>query len=234
MTVKMIIPTHYEFETGDDKPTGVKLPVTTLRDILTNAMWITYDGGVTWIVADKRVRLVGEDGSFLALDEQLDDLLANIAVLQHHIHSRTRVYPQDIRNTITLAAAGTANTFGSWTEIVPINTVAFMYMVKGITIEAVNAATSYFIQLGYSILTGSDPVTAQILGERRLLLPTPITKATEILNISASSCPANSKLWGRIKSASGAADELEISVTIIRHQAITNPIDLLTTWPWST
>lgn len=64
MTVKQIIPTHYEFETGDSKPTGVKLPVTTLRDTLTNAMWITYDGGANWIIADKRVRIVKEDGSF--------------------------------------------------------------------------------------------------------------------------------------------------------------------------
>lgn len=63
MTVKMIIPTHYEMETGDTPPTEVRKPVTTLRDILTNAMWITYDGGENWIVADKRMRLVEEDGT---------------------------------------------------------------------------------------------------------------------------------------------------------------------------
>lgn len=163
----------------------------------------------------------------------VSDLLDNIAVLQHHIHSRARVYPQDVRVTITLAAFATANTFGSWTQIIPINTVAFMYMITGLIIEAANAATTYLFQLGYSITDGDDPTTAQILGERRLLLPTPVNKATELLGIHAAHCPANAKLWGRLKSASGAADELEISVKIIRHQVITNPIAHLTTWPWA-
>jgi len=162
------------------------------------------------------------------------DLLDNQAVDYHHLHSRSRVYPQDVGATITLAAFATANTFGSWTQIVPINTIDFMYMVIGIVIEAVNAATTYLVQLGYSITDGDDPTTAQILGERRLLLPTPVNKATELLSIHASHCAANAKLWGRLKSASGAADQLGISVVIIRHQSITNPTTNLTTWPWST
>ena len=224
---------YYEGLYADDRPTGVP-DGTIYKCTDTGGIEITYDGGTTWIAADLRVRLVGEDGSFLALDEQLDDLLGNIAVLQHHIHSRTRVYPQDVGATITLAADAVANTFGSWTQIVPINTIDFMYMVKGIVIEAVNAATTYLIQLGYSIADGSNPTAAQILGERRLLLPTPVTKATELLGISAAHCPANAKLWGRLKTASIAADEAEISVVVIRHQSITNPIDQLETWPFST
>ena len=164
----------------------------------------------------------------------LSDLLDDVAVQQHHIHSRARVYPQDVGATITLAAFATANTFGSWTQIVPINTIDFMYMAIGIVIETVNASTTYLIQLGYSITDGDDPTTAQILGERRLLLPTPVNKATELLTIHAFHCAANAKLWGRLKSASGAADQLGISVVIIRHRMISNPITNLTTWPWST
>ena len=162
------------------------------------------------------------------------NLLDDTAVLQHHIHSRVRVYPQDVGATITLAAFATANTFGSWTQIVPINTIDFMYMVTGIVIEAVNAATTYLIQFGYSITDGDDPTTAQILGERRLLLPTPVNKATELLSIHASHCTANAKLWGRLKSASGNADQLGISVVVIRHTMISNPTTNLATWPWST
>jgi len=160
--------------------------------------------------------------------------LANIAVLQHHIHSRTRVYPQDVGATVTLAANAAANTFGSWTQIVPINTIDFMYMVEGIVIEAVDAATTYFIQLGYSITDGDDPTTAQILGERRIRLVTvPIARATEALALAAAHCPANAKLWGRLKTASTNADEAEVSVVVTRHQEITNPIAHLATWPWS-
>ncbi len=168
-------------------------------------------------------------------ESRLRDLLYNIAVLNLHIHSRTRVYPQNVSTTITLAANAAANTFGSWTEIVPINTIDFMYMVNGVIIEAVDAATTYLIQLGFSIVDGTDPTTAQILGERRIKLVTvPIARATEALSIAAQHCPTNAKLWGRIKSASTNADEAEISVVVIRHLNITNHLDHLTTWPWST
>ncbi|GAI05331.1 unnamed protein product [marine sediment metagenome] len=160
-------------------------------------------------------------------------ILANIAAVEHHEHSRCRVYPQDVGATITLAANAAANTFGNWTEIIPIDTVGFEYEVVGLVIEAANAATTYFIQLGFSTVGGSDPTTAQVLGERRLLLPTPINKATELLDYYSQNSPANSKLWGRVKTASLAADELEVSVVIIRHIEITNPIPYLATWPWA-
>lgn len=164
----------------------------------------------------------------------LRDLLTNISALFHHRHSRSRVYPQDVQLTATLAAGTPANTFGSWAEIIPINTVDFPYMVIGLVIEAANAATTYLIQIGFSTVAITDPTTAQIMGERRLLLPTPINKATELLNFYSNACPINTKLWGRISTASGNADELEVSVVLVRHQAITNPIAHLATWPWST
>lgn len=164
----------------------------------------------------------------------VDDLLANISVLQHHIHSRTRVYPQNVGSTVTLTADAAANTFGGWIEIVPIDTIGFEYMVIGLVIEAANRATTYLVQLGFSIVDDTDPVATQILGERRFLLPTPITKATELLHIYANHCPANAKLWGRVKTASTNVDTTGISVTIIRHQEITNAIAQLTTWPWMT
>lgn len=168
------------------------------------------------------------------VDANVDDALANVAVLQHHIHSRFRVYPQDVGATITLAANAAANTFGAWTQIVPINTIDFKYMVIGLLLEAVDAATTYFVQLGYSITDGDDPTTAQIIGERRIKLVTvPIARATEILGIAASHCPTNAKLWGRLKSASTSADEAEVSIAVIRHKDITNPITKLATWPWS-
>jgi len=165
----------------------------------------------------------------------VDNTIANLATIFHHIHSRTRAYPQDVTATITLAADAAANTFGAWTEIIPINTVDFEYMCEGAIIEAVTAATTYFLQLGYSITDGDDPTTAQIVGERRIRLVTvPIARATEQLEFAASHCPANTKLWGRLKTASTNADETEISVLIVRHTAITNHIPHLTTWPWST
>ncbi|MBA7694028.1 hypothetical protein ES703_102628 [subsurface metagenome] len=167
--------------------------------------------------------------------EIIENTIANIAVLFHHIHSRTRVYPQDVTATVTIAAAAPANTFGAWAQIIPINTVDFDYMVIGISIEAVTAASTYHVQLGYSITDVDDPTTAQIQGERRIRLVTvPVHRATEALELQAAHCPANAKLWGRLKTASVIADEAEVSVVVVRHTHITNHIPHLTTWPWST
>lgn len=240
MAVRQILTTHYEGLSTDDKPTGVIFG-TTFRETDTRAMYITYDG-TNWVVADRRVRIVNEDGTFVdvpgefdTLEAVLSDMLDNVAVLHHHRHSRTRVYPQNVGNAITLISDAAANTFGSWTEIIPINTIDFIYEVIGLIIEAVDAASTYFIQLGYSIADGSDPTTAQILGERRNKIVTvPIARASELLHFYSMECPANAKLWGRLKTASTNTDEAEISVIAIRHKEITNPIAHLETWPWST
>jgi len=168
------------------------------------------------------------------IPSDVDDILANVAVVDHHKHSRCRVYPQSIKNTITLVADAAVDTFGNWTEIIPIDTVDFDYEIVGIVVEAVDAATGYFFQLGFSTVDGSDPTTAQILGERRLRIVTvPIAKANEMVEFYSQDCPSNAKLWGRLKTASLAADEADISVVVLRHQEVTNPIAPLATWPWA-
>lgn len=168
------------------------------------------------------------------LPGDVDDLLVDTAAIAHHVDSRTRVYPQDVQVTITLACAAVADTFGAWTQIVPIDTIGFDYKPVGIVVEETNAASTFLIQLGYSTEDGSDPTTAQIMGERRLkLLGAPIKIEKEILEMFSFDAPVNAKLWGRIKSASGAADELDISVVIIRHVPVTNQVEHLTTWPWA-
>ena len=168
------------------------------------------------------------------IPSDVDDLLTNIAAVEHHQHSRCRVYPQSIKNTITLTADAAVDTFGNWTEIIPISTVDFGYEIVGVVVEAVDAATAYFIQLGYSTVDGDDPTTAQILGERRLRIVTvPIAKTNELVEFYSEDCPADAKLCGRLKTASLAADEADISVVILRHQEITNPIAPLATWPWA-
>jgi len=159
------------------------------------------------------------------------DTLYNDSVIQHHEHSRCRVYPQDVQLTASLVAAG-ADAWGNWIEIIPLNTVNFCYEVVGLVIEAANAATTYFVQLGFSIID-TDPSISQILGERRTLLPSPVVKATELLDYYSQDCPANAKLWGRVKSKAGGSETLEVSVVVIRHIEVTNPIAHLATWPWA-
>ena len=163
----------------------------------------------------------------------LTDLLTNIATLEHYNHSRSRVYPQDIRLVAELVAAG-ANVFGDWIEIIPINIVNFDYEVTGVVVEETGAAGTYLIQMGFSLVALTEPTDAQIAGERRALLPTPAVRATELLEIKSQNIPSKAKLWGRVKSKAGGSETIGVSVVVARHIEITNPIPKLATWPWST
>ncbi len=238
MTVKQIFTKYWEGLDADDKPTGV-VAQTVYRATDTRRVWITYDG-TNWVIADKRVRLVNEDGTYVdipgefdALEVILTDVLGNVAILEHYNHSRSRVYPQDIRLVAELVAAA-ANVFGDWVEIIPIDTVDFDYEATGFVIEEADAAGSYLVQIGFSLVALTEPTTTQIAGERRIKLPTPVTQSTGILEIKSQNIPANAKLWGKVKSKAGGSETIGISVSVARHIEITNPIAKLVTWPWST
>jgi len=200
----------YEGASTDTKPTGC--PNGSLaKETDTLMTYITYDFGETWLLTNNE--------------------LYNISVLEHYDHSRTRVYPQDVRLVAELVATA-ANVFGDWIEIIPIDTIDFDYEATGLVIEEVDAATTYLIQLGFSLVDGTEPTEAQIAGERRALLPTPAVRATELLNIKSQNIPADAKLWGRVKSKAGGSETIGISVVVARHLEITNPFDKLATWPW--
>lgn len=169
---------------------------------------------------------------WVTLEEKLDQILADIAVLEHHIHSRWRVYPQDITGAVQLQAAAAPNTFGSWAEIVPLNTIPFPFEVIGLLIEQVSAATKYHIQLGYNTVN-EDPGANMEMGERRIRLVThPITRATELLAIHSQEMPANSRVMGRVKTASVNADTADISIVLSRHVEVSKEVPLWPAFPW--
>lgn len=68
MTVKQLLAKYYEGLDADAKPTTDILPQTIYRAIDTQRIWICYDG-TNWVIADKRVRLVNEDGEFIDAEE---------------------------------------------------------------------------------------------------------------------------------------------------------------------
>ncbi len=70
MTVKQILAKYYEGESTDDKPTGV-ISGSTFQEIDTQAVYISYDGD-TWVVADERVRLTNEDGTYFNSPGEID------------------------------------------------------------------------------------------------------------------------------------------------------------------
>ena len=69
MTIKQIFYKHYEGLAEDDKPTGVLIG-STFKVTDTGAIYKTYDG-TNWVLVDKRVRLVEEDGTFIDLPTEL-------------------------------------------------------------------------------------------------------------------------------------------------------------------
>lgn len=76
MAVRQVLSNYYEGLSTDVKPTGV-LARTTFRETDTRATYITYDG-TNWEVADKRVRLVTEEGIFIDIPAEFDALIAAI------------------------------------------------------------------------------------------------------------------------------------------------------------
>lgn len=169
--------------------------------------------------------------------EYIENSYNNIAADAAHAHSRSRVYPQDASAVIQITADAAADTWGAWTEIIPINTVDFKdgYMIPSFVMEEAGAGATYIVQLGYSTVDADDPTITQILGERRVrTIGTPIKSVHADYDIYSGHAPKNAKLWGRIQSSSINADTMDISVVVLRHFPITNHIAHVATWPWAT
>lgn len=162
----------------------------------------------------------------------LSGVKRDVGVLEHHTHSRWRVYPQNISNTVQLTAAEAANTFGSWTLVIPLNTVLFDFDIVGMVLDAVSVATYYHIQLGYNP-ENAEPGENMEMGERRLKVVTqPIARATEILAIYSQEIPANSTVWAKLKTASVNEDTADISLVLTRHIEVSRELPLWPAFPW--
>ena len=163
----------------------------------------------------------------------LDDLiLRDEGVIHFSEHGRYRAYPQDVTVAPLLTALAVANTFGNWSEIIPLNTVPFPFHIVGFCVCQVSAATSYHVQLGYNIIN-ADPGVNMEMGERRFRIANvPIARQTEMMEIRGQGIPANSRVMGRLKTASGVADTCNINVVLTRHVEVTRPIALYPAFPW--
>ena len=159
-------------------------------------------------------------------------VIRDVSALEHYNHSRFRVYPQVVTDSVELEAGTPADTYGDWVQIIPVDIVPFCYDVIGLVIEQVSVATVYHIQLGYS-LTAAPPGANNEIGERRARLVTvPIARATELLVVRGQDIPANSSFWGRLKTATGNEDTANISIALSRHVEVSSPIPKWPAFPW--
>lgn len=162
----------------------------------------------------------------------MSDAPRDVAVIEHHAHSRWRVYPQNISSTVQIKATEAANTFGSWGLVIPVGTVLFDFDIIGLIVEAVSVATYYHIQLGHNPVN-AEPGENMEMGERRLKIVTqPITRATEILAIYSQDIVANSSVWARLKTASTSEDTADISLVLSRHIEVSHEKPLWPAFPW--
>jgi len=159
-------------------------------------------------------------------------VIRDIAAVEHEQHSRFRVYPQVVTDSVELEAGTPADTFGDWVQIIPVDTVPFDYDVLGLVIEQVSVASVYHIRLGYSP-TAAAPGANYETGERRVKLTTvPIAFATELLIVQGQDIPANSSFWGKLKTDTGNADTATISIGFTRHVEPSSPIPKWPAFPW--
>lgn len=158
-------------------------------------------------------------------------VIRDISALEHYTHSRWRVYPQVVSNFALLTAGTPADNFGSWVQIIPINTVPFAFDVIGLVIEDVSAPSTYHIQLGYST-TADPPGYNYEAGERRVRVAITKDNMYELLAIQSQNIPANSSVWGRLKTASGDEDTAEVSIVLSRHVEVSHPRPKWPAFPW--
>ena len=76
MAVKQILTKYYEGLSTDVKPTGV-IRGTVFVETNTGAAYVSTDGA-NWIVADERIRLTNEDGTFVDIPGEFDAAIAAI------------------------------------------------------------------------------------------------------------------------------------------------------------
>ncbi|GAI94572.1 unnamed protein product, partial [marine sediment metagenome] len=156
----------------------------------------------------------------------------DIGAIDHYFHSRWRVYPQAVTSAVELKAGTPGNTFGLWKKVVPVNIVPFDFHIVGIVVETVSEATTYFIQVGYNT-ADAEPGANMESGERRFRLVTlPVARGTEVLEIRGQEIPANSSVWGRMKTASGTEDTAEISLVLSRHVVVSKEVPIWPAFPW--
>ncbi len=160
-------------------------------------------------------------------------VLDDIGALDHHIHSRWRVYPQSVSAVVPqLVADAAADTFGDWVEIIPLNTIPFAFDVIGLVVEQVSAVATYHIQLGYNTIN-ADPGPNMEMGERRIRIAgLPVAREGELLAIHSQDMPAGSRVMGRVKTETVNADWAEVTLVLSRHVEIHREVQLWPAFPW--
>ena len=95
----------------------------------------------------------------------IDDVDSDVVLVDQHSHARIRTYPRTTAAALLVNLTdGGANTFGAWTNILPIGTVTMPFYISGFDVEVAPADT-YMIQFA----SAAAPTDAEIIGEGRFI-----------------------------------------------------------------
>jgi len=156
-------------------------------------------------------------------------VLDDIAVVEAEAHSRVRVYPREANVVIRLIPTAVIDTFGNWIECIPADTIPFGFHVEGVLVEDMQAADTYFVQFA----TGPTPANADYVGEARLALGGLAGFFPSVpIPIDGKGVDANSSIYGRVKTAGGAGNWVDVSLSLTRHVPVSQEWVHWQTWPW--
>jgi hypothetical protein len=162
------------------------------------------------------------------LDETL--ILTDMARVGYTtVHSRIRMYPQSIATALRLTAGGVSDTYGSWTELIPINTITFNYLIAGVLFENWEGKDKFMIQLAKSATPSDD----DYVGEFRVTTPIADDWITAVpIIVKSAKIPANSALYGRVKALSANGYWVDFSLGIAPMIDLQVAATVASAWPW--
>lgn len=144
----------------------------------------------------KRVQISADDAAVLA------------ALVLGELHSKQDIYPS-LALPITLPANGTAWTYGTLTEIIPINTIAYAYNVKHISISGMSANASYTIRFTY----GADDTEWAFASMTR----GGVQNSSIVVPIQGITIPANSVFKGEVADSIGTST---LNIKVYHHPSV--------------
>ena len=132
-----------------------------------------------------------------------DTVCARVHAINDHIHSPSKVYPT-LAAGVTVTADAASWTLGSFTEVVPADTIASVFDIHWVSLEGISANGVYELVLYYGdtdIECGRDRFTKNANLDSTLNVPmqTPLI-------------PANSKIRAKLASDNAVADTVDISL----------------------
>lgn len=165
--------------------------------------------------------------------ENLEDRRQDLGKIEHNFIDRPRPYPYDVTAVLTVTDGGVANTFGAYTELIPINTFDFgdinnRVQVLGLCVCSMSANANYLVE--FSKLIGGIYTP---LGAIRFRRSSPLVRSFLVQNPCRPFSNDETALYARLKTSVATGENIECSLLVSRFLPTDYKIPLSSgTWPF--